>query len=312
VDFKKIRTNITRLFSFAGLVTCSFIINFIPQRFLYGFANRIGFLAYRFAGKQRQIALNGLNVAFGKDKTKAELEKIAKDSFTIIAKSAVELIFLMDRPFLVKKRVSIEGREYLDKALAEGRGAILVSAHFGNFPLLLGRLALEGYKAAGIMKPMRDSRVERLFLKKRDKFGVKTIYSMPRDVCVNNTIQALRNNELIFIPIDQNFGTGGVFVNFFGKKAATAVGPVIFAQRTGAVILPCFIIRQPDDTHKIIFEPALNLEEGTSAQDTVLINIQKLTNIIETYIRKYPAEWGWIHRRWKSQPGQAPRIARSK
>ncbi len=304
MDFKKIRISITRPLSFIGLVTCSFIIKFIPPRFLYGFANMISFLAYRFARKQRQIALNGLSVAFGKDKTKAEMEKIAKDSFTIIAKSAIELMFLMDKPALVKKRVSIEGRQYLDKAQAVGCGVILVSAHFGNFPLLLGRLALDGYKAAGIMKPMRDTRIEKLFLKKRDKFGVKTIYSMPRDVCVNNTIQALRNNELIFIPIDQNFGTGGVFVNFFGKKAATAVGPVVLAQRTGAAILPCFIVRQPGDTHKIIFEPVLNLETGVSAQDTILVNIQRLTDIIEAYIRKYPAEWGWIHRRWKSQPSQ--------
>jgi KDO2-lipid IV(A) lauroyltransferase len=273
------------------------------MRFLYGFANTIGFLAYRFARKQRQIALSGLNVAFGKDKTKAQMEKIAKDAFTIIAKSAIELMFLMNNIGLVRKRVSIEGRENLDKALAARCGVILVSAHFGNFPLLLGRLALDGYKSAGIMKPMRDTRMEKLFLKKRDKFGVRTIYSMPRDVCVNSTIQALRNNEIIFIPIDQNFGTGGVFVNFFGKKAATAVGPVVLAQRTGAKIIPCFIVRQPDDTHKIIFEPALNLEGGVSAQDTILINIQKLTDIIEAYIRKYPAEWGWIHRRWKSQPG---------
>ena len=304
MNFKKIRTSITRIFSFIGLVTCSFVIKFIPARFLYGFANMVSFLAYRFARKQRQVALNGLNVAFGRDKTRAQMERIAKDSFTIIAKSAIELMFLMDKPYLVKKRVSIEGRENLDKALAAGCGVILVSAHFGNFPLLLGRLALDGYKAAGIMKPMRDTRIEKLFLKKRDKFGVRTIYSMPRDVCVNSTIQALRNNEIIFIPIDQNFGTGGVFVNFFGKKAATAVGPVVLAQRTGAQILPCFIIRQPDDTHKIIFEPVMALEEGASAQGTILVNIQKLTDIIETYIRRYPAEWGWIHRRWKSQPNQ--------
>jgi len=120
---------------------------------------------------------------------------------------------------------------------------------------------------------------------------------------VNNTIAALRNNELVFIPIDQNFGTGGVFVNFFARKAATATGPVILAQRTGAAIIPCFIIREPDDKHKIIFEAELELLEGKDPQEAILINIQRLTDIIESYIRRYPAEWGWIHRRWKSKPG---------
>ena len=302
MEIKKIQKNISRFAGWLGLIICSWIIKLIPRRSLYSFAKGISSLAYRFAAKQRNIALDSLSTAFGSDKTREEVEQIAKDCFTFMAKSAVELMFLIDKPEVLKARVKIEGKENLDRALASGRGVILVSAHFGNFPLLLGRLAVGGYKAGGIMRPMRDARVEKIFLEKRNKFGVKTIYSQPRNVCVNSTIQALRNNELVFIPIDQNFGTGGVFVNFFGREAATATGPVILAQRTKAAMLPCFIIRQPDDTHKIIFEPVLNLDEGKDAKDTVRVNIQKLTGIIETYIRKYPAEWGWIHRRWKSKP----------
>jgi KDO2-lipid IV(A) lauroyltransferase len=302
MDSKKIRKSFSRFFGWLGLIICSLIVKLIPAKSLYSFAHGISSLAYRFAGKQRNIALDSLAIAFGKEKSREEIERIARDCFDFMAKSAVELMFLMDKPAELRKAVSIEGRQNLDSALAKGKGVILVSAHFGNFPLLLGRLAIEGYKAAGIMRPMRDERVERLFLKKRQNFGVKTIYSQPRNVCVNSTIQALRNNESVFIPIDQNFGTGGVFVNFFGRQAATATGPVILAQRTKAALLPCFIVRQADDTHKIIFEPAISLEEGADAHETIIKNIQKLTNIIEKYIRKYPAEWGWIHRRWKSQP----------
>lgn len=302
MDLKKTRKSFLRFLSWAGLSLSSLIIKFLPYRSLYGFANLVSFLAFRFAVKQRRIALESLSLAFGQEKSKEEIEKIARDCFTFMAKSAVELMFLMDKPLLLKQRVSFEGEENLRQALAGGCGVILVSAHFGNFPLLLGRLAAEDYQVAGIMKPMHDSRVEKIFLEKRKKFGVKTIYSQPRNECVNKTIQALRNNELVFIPIDQNFGAGGVFVNFFGKKAATAAGPIVLAQRTQAALLPCFIARQPDDTHKIIFEPALNLEKSGNAEETVLINIQRLTDIIESYIRKYPAEWGWIHRRWKRQP----------
>jgi len=178
----------------------------------------------------------------------------------------------------------------------------LVSAHFGNFPLMMSRLAVAGYKVVGIMRPMRDKRVEKFLMERRARLSIKTIYSQPRNVCVNDTIKSLRNNEIVFLPLDQNFGTGGIFVDFFGQKAATATGPVILARRSGAVLLPCFIIRQEDDRHKIIFEPALDLAEGKDSHDSVLLNIQKLTSIIEFYIRKYPAEWGWIHRRWKSKP----------
>lgn len=304
MDSKKIRKAIARFFARIGLNACSLIIKVIPARYIYVFAKAIGILGFAAVKKQKAIALESLTVAFGKEKSREEIERIAKDCFVFMAKSAVELIFLMDRPELLKKRVEITGRENLDNALSEGNGVILVSAHFGNFPLMMAKLALAGYKIAGIMRPMRDSRVEQLFLKKRNRFNIRTIYSQPRNVCVNQTIEALRNNEVVFIPIDQNFGTGGVFVDFFGRKAATATGPVVLAQRTKAVLLPCFIIRQKDDLHKIIFEPALNLEPGRDFQETTVINIQRLTSIIESYINKYPAEWGWVHRRWKSLPAR--------
>jgi len=302
MDTKKIRKFFSRLAAWVGINICSLIVKVLPPSYLYAFARNIAALAYIFAGKQKKIALDSLRIAFGKEKSAAELEKIAKDCFVYMAKGAVELMFFFDKPQALKNLVSIEGKDNLDRALAAGRGVILVSAHFGNFPLLLGRLAVEGYRAGGIMKPMHDARMEKVFLEKRKKFGVRTIYSQPRNTCVNESISALRNNELLFIPIDQNFGTGGVFVDFFGQKAATATGPVILAQRTKAALIPCFILRQPQDKHRIIFEPELKLEEGKDAQEVILVNIQRLTDIIESYIRKYPAEWGWIHRRWKSKP----------
>lgn len=302
MDIKKIRKSFNRFLAWFGLNLCTLIVKIIPASWLYAFAKSMGGLGYFLAVKHRKIALESLSIAFGQEKSPQEIEYIAKNSFIYMIKSMVELVYFFDKPAAAKKKAVILGKENLDKALAAGRGVILISAHFGNFPLLLGRLAVEGYKVGGIMKPMHDVRMEKEFLKKREKFGVRTIYSQPRNECVSNSIQALRNNESIFIPIDQNFGTGGIFVDFFGQKAATATGPVILAQRTKAALVPCFIIRQPDDTHKIIFEPEVKLMTGKDSRDTILVNIQSLTNIIETYIRKYPVEWGWIHRRWKSKP----------
>ena len=302
MDSKKIRKSISRLSGWLGLNFSSLIIKVIPEPWIYSFAKNMATLGFIIASKQRKIALESLTIAFGRDKTRCEIERIAKDCFIFMAEAGLELMFLMDKPKLIKRRVEIIGKENLDTALSKGRGAILVSAHFGNFPLMLSRIRLEGYETSGIMRPMRDSRVEKFFMAKRTKFGIKTIYNQPRRACVETTLKTLRNNELVFIPIDQNFGTGGVFVDFFGKKAATAAGPVVLALRTKADIIPCFIVRQKDDTHKIIFEKPLILEEGESYQETIRLNIQRLTNIIESYIRRYPAEWGWIHRRWKSRP----------
>lgn len=303
MDFKKINKSLGRLAARLGLFWCSLIIKIIPGPLIYGFAQAIGNLGYRLVSRQRNTAIESLNIAFSRQKSPRELEKIARDSFIFMSKSAVELLFLMDRPQLLKERVAIEGKSHFDAALACGKGVILVSAHFGNFPLLMSKLSLEGYKIAGIMRPMRDASVEKFFMAKRIRLGIKTIYSQPRQACVNNTIETLRSNEAVFIPLDQNFGTAGVFVDFFGRKAATATGPVVLAQRTGAALLPCFIVRQKDDTHKIIFEPVQELTEAADPRQAIIINIQKLTDIIESYIRRYPAEWGWVHRRWKTKAG---------
>ena len=302
MDFKKIRKSISRFFGWLGFNFCSLIIKVTPGKYLYGLARNIAYIGYIVARKQRKIALESLNIAFGSEKSPLERERIAKDCFTFMAKAGVEILFLMDKPSLLKKRAQIVGKENLDSAFSDGKGVILVSAHFGNFPLLLARLSLEGYQAASIIRQMRDSRMEKLFMQKRAQLNIKTIYSQPRRACVEDSLRSLKNKELLFIPLDQNFGSGGVFVDFFGRKAATATGPVVLALRTGAKILPCFIVRQENDTHKIIFEPPLALETGKDNQETVIINIQRLTGIIERYIRKYPAQWGWIHRRWKSTP----------
>jgi len=302
MDTKKIRKSIGQYFGWLGLNFVFLLTKIIPGSWVYAIAQGMARFGYLVARKQRNIALDSLSIAFGGEKSKEEIEKIARDCFTFMAKAGFELMFLMDRPKLLRERVSFVGRENLDKALSKGNGVILVSAHFGNFPLLMAKLSLEGYNIGGIMRPMRDRLAEGMFMAKRNKMGVKTIYSQPRKECVMESIRSLRNNEIVFIPIDQNFGTGGVFVDFFGRKAATATGPVILAQRTKAAVLPCFIVRQKDDTHKIIFEPALELRKGGTEEEAVVANIQHLTTIIETYIRRYPAEWGWIHRRWKSKP----------
>jgi len=301
MDPKKIRKSIPRFAGWIALITCSLIVRFIPAVLLYGFARNLAAFVFFLLGKQRRIAMESLEIAFGKEKSPKELRRIARDCFIYMAKSGIELLFFIDRPQLIRGWVTISGKQHLDAALSQGRGVILVSAHFGNFPLMLAKLSLEGYKAGAIMRPMRDERTEKFFLKKRKGFQVNTIYSQPRQACVENTIKALRNNELVLIPIDQNFGTSGVFVDFFGRKAATATGPVVLALRTKAVILPCFMVRQGDDTQKIIFEPPIDLEKAEDRKEIVLNTIQKLTRIIEAYIRKYPAEWGWIHRRWKSK-----------
>jgi Kdo2-lipid IVA lauroyltransferase/acyltransferase len=298
----KIRKNLNFVFVRLIVETSSLIVRHISPRSMYSIAHFMGYLLGTAFYKHRRTAFAGLESAFGQEKSRQEIKRIVWECFVSMAKSAGELVYLIRRPYFVRDRVRIKNPQVLDQALRSAKGVILVSAHFGNFPLMLARLSLEGYKTSVIMRPLKEGRVEEIFETERARIDIETILSIPRRACVEGAIRSLRRNRSLLIPLDQNFGTGGVFVDFFGTKAATATGPVVLAQRTGAAILPCFIIRQEDDTHEIIFEPAIKLETGSNEDETIAKNIQKITDIIESYIRKYPSQWSWIHRRWKAQP----------
>jgi len=133
----------------------------------------------------------------------------------------------------------------------------------------------------------------------RDLSGQKSISTQPWRECLKKMLNCLRNNQIICLITDENKRHGGVKVDFFGQNSPTAMGPAVFSLRTGAAIVPMFIIRQNDDTHKLIIEPPLEFNlTGNQAEDIRHIT-STFTERIEWYIKTYPTQWFWLHRRWK-------------
>jgi KDO2-lipid IV(A) lauroyltransferase len=293
-----------------GLFASAWLLERLPYSAVRLLARMLVAVGFRFVIKQRRIACESLQIAFGAEKSPQEIQGIVRRCFANLGQGMVEMLYFMAHPALTDEKVSFEGRHHLDEAIKQGRGVIAVTAHFGNFPLMMLYCARQGYKTSAIIRPARDRELEDYLLRKRTACGLKTIYAVPRRECVVNSLKALSGNEILFIPLDQNFGAdGGVFVDFFGQKAATATGPVVFARRSKAPILPMFIIRQDDDTHKIVIEPPLVFEEGPDEPQEIIVNTARITKLIEQYIRRYPQEWGWMHRRWKSRPPTVSREA---
>ncbi|MFC1708978.1 lysophospholipid acyltransferase family protein [Candidatus Omnitrophota bacterium] len=300
---KKISRFIQGIITRVAINFCTFMVSIFPgEKFAYGFAHLMARITFTLASKQRRIALDSLNIAFGREKSQEEIKKIAFSSFENMSKMAIEFIFFLGRISLMDKYIKVEGIENLDRALAKGKGVVALSGHFGNFPLMVVKLSLQGYKFSTIMRLMRDPWVNQYFEKKRDALGIGSIYTQPRNQCVQKSLETLRNKEILFVQLDQNFGTGGIFVDFFGKKAATAKGTIVFALRAKAPIVPMFICRGEDNIQRVVIEPEAQMLEGKNLEETILLNAEKLTKVIEGYVRRYPADWGWIHRRWKARP----------
>jgi len=283
-----------------ALYIVSFILNHLSYSLACSFGDVIIAIGFLFIGRKKRIAIENLRTVFGEEKTEAEIKKIFRSCFYGFGKGMIELMYSTGHPEIIKEKVVFENKHYLDDALAQGNGVVAVSAHFGNFPLLLLRIAQEGYLTKVIMRSARDQKVEEYFRKFRKRIGLNVIYTHPRRKCVVRSLEALRNNEFLFIPLDQHSGSeGSVFVDFFGKKAATATGPAVFAMRTKAPIVPVFIIRQDNGMHKIVFDKPIAIQEREDEKKTIEATIVKITKVIEKYVRQYPQEWSWMHRRWK-------------
>ncbi len=285
------------------------LFNLLPYFLVRLIAKVLLPVAFWMLKRMRKHAAESLQIALGKEKSEQELRDICKKCFYNLGQGFVELAYCIYHPKMITTNMRFAGdsQKNLDAALKEGKGIVAFTAHFGNFSLMFSYLAQMGYPTNAIMRPSRDEKLEKPLNDLRTKVGIKTILTVPRTVCVSQTIRALRNNEIVIIPMDQNNGSkAGVFVEFFGRPAGTASGPVIFAMRTGSPILPIFTVRTGEDTHEVIVEPHFYLENQGSDEETIQFNIQKITSIIERYIRKYPQEWGWMHRRWKSQPKAMP------
>lgn len=286
------------------LIVSRWLIQRMPYPLFRAFTRLFIGLGYCLMLKKKKLALKNLRQVFGTQKSEAEVQRIAQECFDGFGRGMVEVIYYADRPHLIPDIVEIEGKEILDDVLKQGRGAILVSAHFGNFLMMYFRMIRAGYPTNVIMRRTRDAKFEKYISDFRRSFGLKTIYDLPSRKCIHDSLRVLRNNELLFILLDQNYGTDGrVFVDFLGQPAATATGPVIFSCRTQAPVLPVFIERIGTDQHRIKIEPPLKLDLCANDPNTLGENVARITRVIEQRIRQQPHLWGgWMHKRWKSKP----------
>lgn len=292
-----------RILYFCGRIWARFAIR-LPQwlslKSLYFVADIFGKIGFCLMRKRRQIAYHNLQIAFGNSKTKRECYEIVKTIFRDTAKNVLEVAKLIYAdPNFLKEIISIDGLEYLDNALSQGKGVVAISAHMGNFILIGPRLILEGHRFNLILRNPKDNILAKTLSDIRIKIGLDSIPDKPRRTCVAKSLASLKKNSILYLQIDQNASSQDLWVDFFGWLVPTFRGPVVFSFRTGAPILPMFIIRDASNHHKLIIKPPFKLINTENKGEDILQNTAKLTKLIESYIKQYPSQWWWFHRRWK-------------
>jgi len=272
---------------------------FIPLRLIVPFGRSIGKCAYFLAGKRRAIAAANLNLAFGKENSDREIKDFTREFFAQVGQGTLSL-FAYPRLF---KRIRVIGEDYVQSALTQKHGALLISGHVSVFPLIIYALGKRGYPINTFFRFPRDPRLGRYVIGHIQNMGGRYIPVSPARLSLHIVQERLARNELIIMYIDQNIHKGGEFIPFFGHPAATTTLPASLALRKQVPILPAFI--RPDGTGKNIpsftikFGAPIPIESsGDHNRDRIGI-LKHLNHIIEEEIRMNPPLWFWFHRRWK-------------
>jgi KDO2-lipid IV(A) lauroyltransferase len=271
----------------------------IPVSLLTKMALPIGRLWYAFDPRHRKIALTNMRMAFGNEKTPAEIRKLIKANFVQFARVTLELPSVMNlNKRNVDDYVTFEGSHHLTDAHAAGAGVIILSAHFGNWELMVRSWPLKtGRPCNGIVRTLDWEPMERLQAEIRGATGGKMVDKTEAKTFV---IELLEKNELVGILLDQNASWyEGVFVPFFGQLACTNKGMATLALLLNSAVVPAFSFRQPDGRYKIVIsKPVPTIRTGDFEKD-VLLNTERYTREIEKSIRQAPDHWFWVHRRWR-------------
>ena len=260
----------------------------------------IGRIAFCLAKGARNRTIRHLTWAFGTEKSPEEIKSLAQKAFLNLATSAADAIRL---PILIEQGLSslvtVEGFHHLKNAHAKGKGTILLSGHFGNWELLAAWLVQIGLPLKVIGRSAYDPRLDEMIVDLRNKAGYTNI---PRGKGSKEIVRSLKLGYALGLLIDQDTKVKGVFVNFFGRPAHTATGPVILSQKFGAPIVPIFVRLRKDLTYHVYCGEELSLENTGDEKRDLIANTQKCSDVYERIIRRFPDQWVWMHQRWKKQP----------
>lgn len=280
-------------------------LGILPRSLARGFAIGISQLVYVFHGRLRRVGMRNLAIAFP-EKGIQERRRILRGEFVSLGRQLAELCqFPRYTRKNIEQVVVYDGLENYERAYARGKGVLFLTAHFGGWELSAFAHSLHGHWVNIVMRPMDNPHLDRMLQNYRTMHGNKVV---PKDDFVRGLLAAMKAGETVGILMDTNMTPPqGVFVDFFGVPACTASGLARIALRTDAAVVPGFTIWDESlKKYRLRFDPAVELIRTGDLEADIVANTQRFTKIIENYIRKYPEQWLWVHRRWKTRPPGEP------
>jgi KDO2-lipid IV(A) lauroyltransferase len=291
---------------YAPLAVLVRLVGVLPRPVARGFGILLGQLAYYLYPRLRRVGQRNLQIAFP-DKSLPERRKILKGVYTSLGRLLAE--FCLFPYYTVRNSAQVavyQGFENFEAAERRGLGVLLLTAHFGGWEVGSFFHSLQGHPIRIVVRPLDNPYVDELVTSFRTQHG-NTVVS--KQDFARGLLHAMRKNETVGVLMDTNMTPPqGVFVPFFGIPACTASGIARVALHTGAAVVPAFTIWDPElRKYRVQFDSALELVNSGDHEADAVANTAIFNRVLEGYIRKYPDQWLWVHRRWKTRPsGEGP------
>ncbi len=274
-----------------------FVIRLIPLETSFKLARFFSGLQYYFSPRDRKAVHDNIKVIL---KSSNNLETLTKEVFQNFGQYLVEFFRMpeMMNDDYIREHIKIDHIERLEQVLAKGKGAIIITAHIGNWELGSILLGMMGYRLVAVALPHKERPVNDLFNNQRAIRGVTVV---PSHYAVRRCLETLHKNGIIALVADRDFGLTGEVLDFFGRKTLIPKGPAIFSYKTGAPVVPMFLIREGERQFRLMVADPIYPEKvfkGEIDQDLLKNFMKKYIGIIEDKILKYPSQWLMFRKFW--------------
>jgi KDO2-lipid IV(A) lauroyltransferase len=292
------RTKFQNYAEYIALKIAIFFVRLFPFKFSVKAGEMIGVVSYYIVNFRRSHVIDMLTQAFP-EKSQKEIKTITRSTYKNFARTIIEIIFFPTMSDDEIKKLLICTNEHLVReSYAAGKGTIFMSAHLGNWELTA--LAYSKiYPMSVVVANQSNVLVDKMMDNVRTNQGFSTI---SRDgMAFRDVMKALRRNEIVAFLADQDAGPQGIFIPFFGRLTSTPKGAALFALRAKCPIIIALGIRQKNGVMKVEFMEVPIPNSGDINKDIEIINVFYLKKL-ENIVRRYPEQWFWFHRKWKTHP----------
>lgn len=268
-----------------------------------------GLVAYAVGAGLRRVGMRNLAIAFP-ERSHAERRRILRASFANLGRMVAELAHLSRFTAEdLRTLVQFEDEAWWAENVGAARdtGVLILSGHFGNWELLVFAHGMRGFPVSMVHRTVANPFVDRWLNRLRARAGTRLVRKRQ---AAGGVLRALHDRQLLVLPFDQNSTRKiGVFVDFFGVPASTNSGIARLALRTGAPIVPVFIVREGGGArHRVHVLPIMYAQRSGDPESDVRRVTQALSDVFEGMVRRYPEQWLWVHKRWKTRPPGQPKL----